>query len=213
MKAPAMTNPVQARSAIQTISSRINELDGVTATIAVAVEEHVVGLQVSMQYASAVCERDRLTHVDEPAQQSAKLPGQRVGPRVLLVVRLDGLLEAIPLNEAHGIKRPAVSITAETVDRHDSRMLQPTVNLSLKDETGSEAGFRDLVGSDLLESDLTPELLVTCHEDTPKAPLSVEANDAESVTDASSGGRGARRRFSERSRCRGFEARLKARVV
>ena len=77
-----------------------------------------------------------------------------------LVVRLDGLLEAVALDEPHGVERPAVVVGAQAVDRHDPGVLQPAVDLRLQDEPAAEVGLGDLVGPDLLEGDLAAEFLV-----------------------------------------------------
>ena len=46
--------------------------------------------------------------------------------------RRDGVLEAVALDEAHGVKRPAVGVAAQAVDRHDTGMLQPAGDLRLQ---------------------------------------------------------------------------------
>ena len=157
-------------------------------------QHHVVRLEVAVQHPLAVRERDRLADVDEPPQQLAELDGGRVGPGVLLVVRLDGLLEAVALDEPHGVERPAIVVGAQAVDRDDPGVLQPAVDLGLQDEPAAEVGLGDLVGPDLLEGDLAAELLVAGDVDAAQAALAVEAEDAEPLAGAAGRGGVGRRR-------------------
>jgi hypothetical protein len=68
----------------------------------------------------------RVADVEELAEQLAQRqrPLPRVAPRdVRIVEPRDGVLEIVPLDEPHGIKRPAVVVSAQTVDGDDPRML------------------------------------------------------------------------------------------
>ena len=165
--------------------------------LAVPTQHHVVRLQVTVQHPLAVGEGDRLADVDEPAQQLAELDGGRVGPGVLLVVRLDGLLEAVALDEPHGIERPAIIVGAQAVDRHDPGVLQAAVDLRLQHESAAEIGLGGLVGPDLLERDLAAELLVVGDVDPAQAALVVEPQDAEPLAGMANRGRGGRPQRAE----------------
>ena len=50
------------------------------------------------------------------------------------VEALDGLLEAVALDEPHGVIGAAVGVGAQAVDRHDARVLQSAGDLGLGDE-------------------------------------------------------------------------------
>ena len=91
-----------------------------------------------MQHAAAVRIGDRLTHVDESCEQLAKLDGARVKVRVRQVVGLDRLLQAVSFDEPHCVERLAVGVVAQTVDRHDPRVLQSAVDLGLQHEPRAE---------------------------------------------------------------------------
>ncbi len=110
------------------------------------------------------------------------------------MVRLDGLLEAVALDEPHGVERPAVIVGAEAVDRHDPGVLQAAVDLGLQDEPAAEVGLGDLVGPDLLEGHLAAELLVAGDVDAAQPALAVEAEDAEPRAGAAGRGGVGRRR-------------------
>jgi hypothetical protein len=56
----------------------------------------------------------------------------------LLVVRLDGLLEVVALDESHGIAQKAIVMDAEVVYRHNPGMLQAAVDLRPQHESASE---------------------------------------------------------------------------
>ena len=142
-------------------------------------QHQVVRLEVAVQHPLAVRERDRLADIDEPPQKLAEFDGGRVGTGTRLVIRLDGLLEAVALDEPHGVERPAITVSAEAVDRDDPGVLQAAVDLGLQDEPAAEVALGDLVGPDLLEGDLTAELLVASDVHAAQPALAVEAEDAE----------------------------------
>ena len=92
-----------------------------------------------MEYAAAVRVGDGVTHVDEPAEQLAQserpLRGKAAGD-VGLVKAVDGLLQAVASDEAHGVEGASVGVGAQAVDRHDARMLQAAGDLRLAEEAG-----------------------------------------------------------------------------
>ena len=54
---------------------------------------------------------------------------------VVLVERIDRLLEAVSFDEPHGVIRASVGVGAQTVDRHDARMLEPACDFGLDHES------------------------------------------------------------------------------
>jgi hypothetical protein len=76
------------------------------------------------------------------------------------VEALDGLLEAVALDEAHGVKGPAVGIGAQTVNRYDARMLQPTDDLRLPEEAGPTGWIVGVAILDLLQGDFTVQFFI-----------------------------------------------------
>src|SRR5262249_552810 len=142
----------------------------------------------------AVGKRDRLADVDEPPQQLAELDGTGVGTGVLLVVRLDRLLEAVSLDKPHRVEWPAILIGAEAVARHDPGVLKAAVDLAPQDEPAAELRLGGPIGPDLLERDLAAELLVVSDVDPAQPALAVEAEDAEPRTGATGRGGVGRRR-------------------
>ena len=105
--------------------------------LAVSADDDVRRLEVAVQHAPAVRVGHRVADVDEPVQEVAQL--QRAAAGVVLegevgMEAVDGLLEAFPLDEPHGVVRPAVGEVAQAVDRDDARVLQPAGDLGLEDE-------------------------------------------------------------------------------
>ena len=84
----------------------------------------------------------------------------------------DGVLEAVALDEPHGVERPAVVVGAQAVDRDDPGVLQPAGDLGLEQEPATRlvAGRRP-VGPDLLEGHLAVQLLVAGDVDAAQAAL------------------------------------------
>ena len=48
--------------------------------------------------------------------------------------RLDGFLQALSLDEPHGVIGASAAVGTQAVDRHDTRVLQPAGDLGLGDE-------------------------------------------------------------------------------
>src|SRR5262249_23301280 len=85
---------------------------------------------------------------------------------------VDGLLEAVALDETHGVERPAVGITAQAVNRHDAGVLQAAGDLPLADETAAAFGIVGVAFLNLFERHLAVQLAVLGHEDfTQAAPV------------------------------------------
>ena len=118
---------------------------------------------------------------------SDRRPG--VGPSAVVGVEpLDGVLEAIAADEPHGVKRPAVGVGAQAVDRDDARMLEPAGDLGLEQESAAALRVIGVRVEDLLERDLAMQLAVESHEDGAEPAAGVRPQDAKSLAVA---GRGA----------------------
>ena len=158
--------------------------------LAEGAEHDVRGLEVAVDHPPAVGVGDRVADVDEPPEELAERERPLAGgaPAVLRVVALDGLLEAVPLDEPHGVVGAAVAVAAQLVDRDDARMLQAAGDLGLADEPGPAVGAVGLRGLDLLEGDLAAELLVVRHEHLAETAPGVRPQDA---VPRPEGGRGA----------------------
>ena len=91
-------------------------------------EHDVLGLEVAVHDAAAMCIGNRVAGVDETAQEPAEnqLPLARpCAPSSPAVEPLDRLFECFSLDQPHRIIRPAVGMPAQAVNRHDPRVLQP----------------------------------------------------------------------------------------
>src|SRR5262249_33107303 len=75
-----------------------------------------------------------------------------------LMESLDGLLEVVALDEAHGVEGPAVRIRAQAIDRHDAGVLQPAGDLRLQHKAAPAVLAVGVLGADLLEGDLAVQL-------------------------------------------------------
>ncbi len=84
---------------------------------------------------------------------------------------LDRFLEAVAADKPHRVIRTAVIIRAQTVNRHDSGMLEAARDLGLDQKAVSAGRVVGAVVVDLLESDLAVELRVQCDENRAKPPL------------------------------------------
>ena len=90
----------------------------------------------------------------------------------------DRLVQAFPPHEPHGVKRPALLVDAQAVDRHDPRMLEPAGDLGLEQEPRAAVGVVGAFGLDLLQGHLALQLGVERDRDLADPPLSVRAKDA-----------------------------------
>src|SRR5262249_35291241 len=97
-------------------------------------------------------------HVQEPPQELSEsqphLPRIAAGP-VLRVKLGDRLAKAVAFDEPHGVERPAVAVAAESVDRHNTGVLQPGGDFRLEYETRLAARVVSVLRLDLLERHLT----------------------------------------------------------
>src|SRR5262249_55186325 len=117
-------------------------------------EHDVLRLQVAMNDAAAMGVRNGIAGVDQALQQPAKRDlalARLPRGRVARMEPLDGLLERLPFDQSHRVIRPAIGVSAQTVNRHDPRMLQPSRDLGFKNEPGLADWIMRMVGPKLLE--------------------------------------------------------------
>ena len=125
---------------------------------------------------------DGVANVGEAAQQltepelarSRAATGRRWWP-CRAVEGVNGLLEAVPPDEPHGVVRTAIRVSAQAVDRDDPRVLQPAGNLRLQHEASAAGRVVGVPVKDLLERDLAIQLLVERHENGAQASLGMRS--------------------------------------
>ena len=80
-----------------------------------------------MNHPPSVGVGDGLAHVDESAKELSQfqgpLAGASTGGLVRLVEAVDGLLETVAADEAHGVERPTLGVVSQAVDRDDAGVL------------------------------------------------------------------------------------------
>ena len=135
--------------------------------LAVLAEDDVGRLEVAVDHAAGVGVIDGVADVEEAAEQLAQAPGSTAG--VVLqgfvgVEVLDRLLEAVALDEPHGVVRAAAAVGAQAVDRHDAGVLQPAGDLGLQHEPLAADRVVGVLLEDLLERHLAVQLGVERHE-------------------------------------------------
>ena len=88
-------------------------------------DNDIAGLDVAVQYASAMRVSDRIADVEKSAEQLLELKRcpTRIALVAVLVEPLDGLLEAVAVDETHSVERSAHGVVAQTVDRDNARVL------------------------------------------------------------------------------------------
>ena len=116
--------------------------------------------------------------------RDARATGSFFRPSIAME-RRDRLLEAVALDEPHGVERPAGGVVAQAVDRDDAGMLELAGDLGLLDEPGAAVRFVGVAVLDLLERDRAVELLVQRDRDLAQPALGMRAEDAKSTADRS----------------------------
>ena len=148
-----------------------------------------------MEDAPAVRVGDGITDVDKPSQELAQgqcpLPAVAAG-HVCLVETADRVLEAVALDEAHGIVGPAVGIRAQPVDRHDPGMLQPAGDLRLQEKARTALRVVGVLALNLLQRHLAVQLLILGDKHFTQAASGMRPQDA--ITQSRACGLGGRRR-------------------
>ena len=120
---------------------------------------------------------------------SARRPGS-ILQRLVGVEAVGGLLEAVPLDEPHGVERAAVGVGPQAVDRDDARVLQAAGDLGLEQEAGPAGRVVGVLVEDLLERHLAVELGVEGDEDGAQAAPGVGPQDAEPLAVGGGGAHG-----------------------
>ena len=138
-----------------------------------------------MKHASAVSVLDGIADVGETPQQPPQL--QRASAGILRVRPggmevIDRLLEALSLDEPHGVVGPAAVVGPQPVYRHDAGVFKPAGDLGLEHEAGAAEQIVGVRVEDLLEGNLAVQLRVQGHEDGAQATLGVRPQDAEPLS-------------------------------
>ncbi len=132
-----------------------------------------------MEHAAAVRISDGVADIGEPVEQLPQLECAsrelRRDSGVSSMIVPNRLVQAGSLHKPHGIKRPAVVVDAQGVDRHDSRMLESAGDLGLEQEPIAAVGVVGAFGLDLLQGHLALKLGVEGHRDLADASLRVQA--------------------------------------
>ena len=150
--------------------------------LAVLAEDDVGRLDVPVKHASAVRVLDRVADVGESPQEPAQLErplARATLPCLLAVEQLDGLLEALALDEPHGVVGAACAVHAQPVDRDDPGVFESTGDLGLDQEPLATGRVVGVVVEDLLECHLAIELGVQRHEDRPQPAAGMRPEHAE----------------------------------
>ena len=135
--------------------------------LAVLAKDDIARFDVAVEDAATVCVLDGVADVDEPPQQLVQLEQVPAGvglERLVGMKAVDGLLQAVAADKAHGVKRPAIGVSSQSVDRDDAGMLQPAGDLGLQQEPGAARGVVGVVVEDLLERHFPVQLAVERHE-------------------------------------------------
>ena len=103
--------------------------------------DDVARLDVAMKDAAGMGVVDGIAHVEEATEKLSQL--ERAKPGVSFQNRAgvelcNGLLEALAADEPHRVKRTAIGISAQGVDGHDSRVLEPPGDLRFQQEAGRD---------------------------------------------------------------------------
>ncbi len=103
---------------------------------------------------------------------------------------LDRLLEAVSLDEPHGVVGPAVGVGSHAIDRHDARMLQSAGDLGLGEEPLAADRVVGMGFEDLLERHLAVQLVIQRHEHLaqPAAGMRSEHPEPQAVAGGDSDG-------------------------
>src|SRR5262249_61163831 len=113
----------------------------------------------------------------QQSTQAQRAHGGRLPCLLRLVEAVDGLLEAITLDETHDVEGPAVGVVAQAVDRHDAGMLQLAGDLGLQEEPRPALRLIGVPRLDLLEGHLAVEFLIAGHEYLAQAAPGVRPQD------------------------------------
>ncbi len=150
-------------------------------------EHDVIGLQVAVHDAAAMCISDRVAGVDHALEQAAECQLALAGLAWRAVAGVepdDRLLECLAFDQAHRVVRPPVGILTEPVDRHDSRVLEPPGDPGFQQEARLAGRIERMVRLELLERDLPIQLGIERQKHLAQAPAGHRTDDAVSVARA-----------------------------
>ena len=111
--------------------------------LTIVADHHVLGLEIAVDHAAAVRERDGVEHLEvhvEQAQQLVVLDGgrdleaARIGAIVGRALRLDQIVQRATFDELHREEQAAAVIGVDLVHRHDVRVVELPGDLRLADE-------------------------------------------------------------------------------
>jgi hypothetical protein len=129
----------------------------------VLADDHVARINVPMQDAARVGVIDRVADIVEAVKElpQAERPSARVASHGLnRVESIDGLLKAVAADEAHGVVRPSVGVSPQTMDGDDSRVLQTSSDFSFHQEPLATDRVIGVLVEDLLEGHFSVQLAV-----------------------------------------------------
>src|SRR5262249_31256146 len=130
-------------------------------SLAKSPEHDVLGLEVAMHDPPAMRISNRIAGVNEPTQQPAEFQiflAGRVRHFLLSMKSLNRLFECFAFDQPHRIEGPAVAMSAQPVNRHDSRMLEPAGDPGLTKEPRLTVRIIGVKALKLFECDLTIQL-------------------------------------------------------
>ena len=105
--------------------------------LTVAADDDVARFDVAMEDATTVGILNGVAYISEAPEETTKL--ERSLARIALQLRIfmkavNRLFQAVSLDEAHCVVRPAVAVRSEPINRHDSGMLKPAGDFGLQQE-------------------------------------------------------------------------------
>ena len=102
------------------------------------------------------------------------LPGSQLGR--IGVKSLDGVLQAVAADEAHGVVWAAIGITAQSIHRHDPWMLQAAGDFRFEQEPAAAVWIVGESRLNLLESHFPADSLSSATNTSPRPPLACGRN-------------------------------------
>src|SRR5438128_2114671 len=104
------------------------------------------------------------------------------------MVALDGVLETFASDEPHGVKRPAIRVGAEAVDRDNARMFEAGSDPGLQQEPGTAVRPVGIGFLDLLESHFALQHLLQGDRHLAESTLGVGPQDAKAPSQSATPG-------------------------
>jgi hypothetical protein len=122
-----------------------------------------------------MCVLDRIADGDESIQQPSQLEFERslVGCPMLMQI-VDRLAQTLSLNHPHGVVRSTVGMVSETVDGHNSRVLEPSSDFRFAQKPIAAIVIVDEAWLNLFECNQAIELCVARDKDAADTSLRVQ---------------------------------------